>query len=31
MCGTDIVSEQALQADPSLAKMRELLEEAAAT
>jgi len=30
MCGTDIAYERALQADPSLAKMRELLEEAAA-
>jgi hypothetical protein len=31
MCGTDIAYERALQTDPSLAKMRELLEEAAAT
>jgi hypothetical protein len=31
MCGTDIAYERALQADPSLAKMRALLEEAAAT
>jgi hypothetical protein len=30
MCGTDIAYERALEADPSLAKMRELLEEAAA-
>lgn len=31
ICGTDLAYERALQADPGLAQMREILEEAAAT